>query len=221
MKSRSNNALRRLGMIFVGASLALGCGKWTQTTQNAEAIQASAVPGDDEEGQPIETFSTQIRRPPPIRGVATSMQGHHGSQVTLQCSSCHSVRPSNPDNSKSSEMDEFHQQLRISHGDLRCVGCHNPNDQYASLRLADGRPVAFEDSMTLCAQCHGPQYRDYLKGAHGGMTGYWDLSRGGRERNHCQHCHDPHVPNYPKFIPVAAPRDRFQPKHSTEEHDDH
>lgn len=129
---------------------------------------------------------------------------------------CHSLRPSNPENSKPGHLDEFHQGLRFSHGQLSCVSCHNPGDNYSSLRLADGRSVPFEESITLCAQCHGPQYRDYERGAHGGMAGYWDLKRGDRVRNHCQHCHDPHVPNYPKFYPAAAPQDRFQPSHGKE-----
>ena len=60
-----------------------------------------------------------------------------------------------------------------------------------------------------CAQCHGPQYRDYRHGAHGGMRGHWDLSRGPRERNHCVACHDPHAPAFGQFEPVPGPRDRF------------
>jgi hypothetical protein len=65
--------------------------------------------------------------------------------------------------------------------------------------------------MDLCGQCHGPQARDYAHGAHGGMTGYWDLSRGPRERNNCIDCHDPHAPAFPKVRPVFAPKDRFPP----------
>ncbi|MBI5610873.1 MAG: hypothetical protein HY902_18485 [Deltaproteobacteria bacterium] len=61
----------------------------------------------------------------------------------------------------------------------------------------------------LCSQCHGPQARDYQHGAHGGMTGYWDLRRGDRFRNVCVDCHNPHVPAYPQFAPVQRPRDRF------------
>jgi hypothetical protein len=63
--------------------------------------------------------------------------------------------------------------------------------------------------MRLCAQCHGPQYRDYQNGAHGGMTGNWDLSKGGRVRNNCIDCHDPHAPRYPTVTPSRGPNDRF------------
>jgi nitrate reductase cytochrome c-type subunit len=57
----------------------------------------------------------------------------------------------------------------------------------------------------LCAQCHGPQARDFQHGAHGGMTGYWDLSKGPRRRNSCIDCHDPHAPKYPAVMPVFPP----------------
>jgi hypothetical protein len=77
------------------------------------------------------------------------------------------------------------------------------------LRLADGRSLPYSDVMSLCAQCHGPQFRDYQHGAHGGMTGYWDLSKGGRTRNSCIDCHDPHAPKYPTVTPARGPNDRF------------
>ncbi len=49
---------------------------------------------------------------------------------------------------------------------------------YDSLQLADGHRVEFTDVMTLCGQCHGPQMKDFNHGVHGGLNGYWDLSRG-------------------------------------------
>jgi hypothetical protein len=69
--------------------------------------------------------------------------------------------------------------------------------------------VDFEDGMQLCAQCHGPQHRDYLRGAHGGMQGYWDSGRGPKVRNNCLHCHDPHAPKFPAMHPASGPNDRF------------
>ena len=100
------------------------------------------------------------------------------------------------------------------HGDLSCLSCHNPDD-YGTLRLADQRAVLYRDVMTLCAQCHGPQYRDYLHGAHGGMNGYWDLTKGPRTRNSCIHCHDPHAPAFPSMRPTFKPRDRFLESHES------
>ena len=62
-----------------------------------------------------------------------------------------------------------------------CLSCHNPKN-YDTLALANGEAVPYRRTMNLCAQCHGPQYRDYNHGSHGGMTGYWDRTRG--ERRH-------------------------------------
>ena len=128
--------------------------------------------------------------------------------VSVACSTCHSTRPAVVANKQTSDLDEFHQGLAFSHNSLSCLSCHNPND-YDSLRLADGTSLAYENVMQLCAQCHGPQTRDYNHGAHGGMTGYWDLSRGPRERNNCVDCHHPHTPQFPKMKPTFKPRDRF------------
>ena len=163
--------------------------------------------------------TTEMRQPPVPRGVVTDQRDGLGQPVTLQCQACHQVRPANGAVSKSTDMDEFHQGLRMAHGRLKCVSCHNPADGYASLRLADGSTVSFAESLTLCAQCHSSQFRDYQHGAHGGMTGYWDLSRGPRQKNHCLHCHDAHAPKYPTFQPVAPPRDRFAPAVTGEHHE--
>ncbi len=98
--------------------------------------------------------------------------------------------------------------MRYAHGERTCLSCHNARD-YDTLRLADGSALAYRNVIKLCAQCHGPQYRDYRHGSHGGMNGYWDLSRGPRYRNNCVDCHDPHAPAYPRVRPAPPPRDRF------------
>jgi predicted CXXCH cytochrome family protein len=84
--------------------------------------------------------------------------------------------------------------------------------------LADGSRVPVAESMRLCSQCHGPQARDYAAGAHVGMTGSWDLSRGPRQRHACTVCHDPHAPRYPALLPAPGPQDRFRVSHAHEEH---
>ena len=116
-------------------------------------------------------------------------------------------------------LDLFHQGLTVHHGTNACVSCHNPTN-YDQLHLADNRAVEFVDVVTLCAQCHGTQYRSYQHGAHGGMTGYWDLTRGPRQRNGCTSCHDPHAPKYQGAIPMPPPRDRFQTPHTSGVHHD-
>jgi hypothetical protein len=145
----------------------------------------------------------------PAPRVRSGAFDHAGQPATIACSTCHAVRTPNPANRASADLDQFHQGLQIAHGMNSCLSCHDAND-YDNLKLADGRKVSFTDSIELCSQCHGPQRRDYDRGAHGGMNGYWDLSKGGRVRNTCIDCHDPHVPKYQGVLPMPHARDRFQ-----------
>lgn len=161
----------------------------------------------DPSGAPAR-FPVHIRRPdgpPRIELTEPDPQGRTGS---IACSTCHSVREPNFQTKLPADLDQFHQGMPFNHGQLTCYACHHPNDA-DSLRLADSQPVSYPDVMVLCAQCHGVQMRDYEHGAHGGMTGYWDLTRGPRTRNNCIDCHDPHVPAFPKMQPVFKPQDRF------------
>lgn len=141
---------------------------------------------------------------PPMRGVTATAAD--GREIPIACGTCHGAdwKPT-----AHPALTHFHQDMHHHHGELSCQSCHDPDDGYQSLRLADGRRVAYADSMTLCAQCHGPQARDYARGAHGGMRGYWDVSRGPRERLSCTACHDPHAPAYPQLMPLPHANDRF------------
>ncbi|MFO0925112.1 MAG: hypothetical protein U0905_21810 [Pirellulales bacterium] len=215
LKTCGVNAIRWCICLALAIGM-IGCGKESPSESSRSTNPQSSAP------PPSTRFKTVVRLPPPIRGTAFQISSASTSDLsqaptregTLACAACHNLRPAQIETNKASQLDEYHQRMRFSHSQLTCVSCHNANDDYASLKLADGRKVNFEESMTLCAQCHGPQYRDYEHGAHGGMSGYWDLERGDRIRNHCLHCHDPHVPNYPKFHPVAPPNDRFKPASS-------
>lgn len=116
--------------------------------------------------------------------------------------------------------------MAFDHGKIACYACHNPSDA-DGLRLADGTSVSYEDVMTLCSQCHSKQAESFAHGAHGGMNGHWDLTRGPQMKNNCIDCHDPHAPSYPKMVVGFKPKDRFNaplddhPDHQgAESHDD-
>jgi hypothetical protein len=149
-----------------------------------------------------------INRPAGPPRIATNQVDSLQGPVTVSCASCHANRESNSKTSKGSDLKEFHQSLNFKHGSLKCVSCHQQSD-YNSLRLADGQSIPFTEVQSLCAQCHTPQARDYEHGAHGGMNGYWDLTRGGRQRKGCIDCHDPHSPAFPNMVPTFKSRDRF------------
>lgn len=141
--------------------------------------------------------------------VAADILTHEGVPAEIACATCHTTRTPSA-NRRTEDLDEFHQGLIMQHGDLSCLSCHN-SENYDTLKLADGTTVGFENVMQLCAQCHGPQSRDYRNGSHGGMNGYWDLSRGPRQRNACTVCHDSHAPAYPQLMPVFPPKDIIPP----------
>jgi len=130
--------------------------------------------------------------------------------LRFACVPGHPLRAGAPLRASPAELDEFHVGLEVRHGELTCASCHSEG-QVPRLHLATGATLALRDTIQLCAQCHGPQWRDYQHGAHGGMSGHWDLSRGPRARNHCIDCHDPHAPKYVGGDPVLPPRDRGLP----------
>ena len=141
-------------------------------------------------------------------GIATDLVDHNGAPIKAPCGSCHAGKAPSTRRRSGETLKIFHSGLRMKHGTLSCLTCHNGNN-YDTLRLADDTEVQFDALMTLCGQCHGPQKRDYDHGSHGGMTGFWDLTKGPRVRNQCVHCHDPHAPAYVGMVPAAGPRDRF------------
>jgi len=181
---------------------------------------AHAAVAPSNETAPLQAFPTQVMGGITTPSVATDTVDAKGRPVALACSNCHAVREPNRHTASGTDLDTFHQGLSYQHGGLTCLSCHH-SENYDRLRLADGTQLAYERSMDLCAQCHGPQHRDYQAGSHGGMTGYWDLNQGPRERNHCLVCHDPHFPSYPPMMPVFPPKDAGHPKTSHATHSNH
>jgi hypothetical protein len=201
----------KLGILFVLIALA------------AAAIPSSLWIGLRGDGDPAPVVSTapaasptpavakhpvEIRRETRVPKVDTGLRDADGTPIEVACGSCHATRPPEPANRRGEDLDRFHQHIEPAHGELNCLACHDERD-YDALRLAGGESIAFPDRQQLCAQCHGTTARDYEHGAHGGMSGHWDLTRGPRQRLGCTDCHDPHAPAYPKMTRTFWPRDRF------------
>ncbi len=159
-------------------------------------------------GAPLHPVTYRPRLSGPGSGLQTDLKDHHGKPVKAPCRSCHDGKLPARKRNTGTSLKAFHVGLTMQHGRLSCLTCHNA-DNYDTLRLADSTPVPFDDLMQLCGQCHGPQKRDYDHGSHGGMTGYWDRTKGPRVRNQCVHCHDPHAPAYVGVVPGPRPKDRF------------
>lgn len=194
-----------LGVVAAGLLVAASTGREAASAPESRANAEPPSLASDEQPGP---FAVTIRKPAGPPRVATGQTNLHGKAVTVSCSSCHATTTPNRDIRSGEQLLKFHQGLHYVHGSQSCLSCHNEND-YDTLRLADGTALAYTDVMTLCGQCHGPQLRDYQRGLHGGMNGYWDLNRGSRTRNNCIHCHDPHAPDFPLVQPVFPPRDRL------------
>jgi hypothetical protein len=149
--------------------------------------------------------------PPTLGALETGELDPHGDRIGVVCVTCHGMF-TEPIKMPQHASDTAgpHVGLHFNHGVQPCANCHAP-EHVNQLRLADGRIIAPAQAALLCRQCHGLQARDYDHGAHGGMRGHWDETRGVRERNSCVSCHDPHEPAYPQYEPAPPPRDRFIP----------
>lgn len=175
--------------------------------------------GDHEFRDPTREFGPEVpagaalhpvhQHIPTTLGVAdTPVRDANGSPVGVACATCHGPDPETAWVADADAPRGAHRGVELRHGTLTCDFCHEPTDR-TKLHLADGRTLELTEAMTLCAQCHGTQFRDYQAGAHGGMNGYWDRRRGPRDRNHCVDCHAPHTPRYEAVLPVFPPRDRY------------
>jgi hypothetical protein len=173
----------------------------------AEAERRARVTALDRLPTSTGELGETIIHPAGLGTLRTSIRDLHGDRIGIACSTCHAQLParmvSSPD-----ELRDFHTGTELSHGELGCGACHDKDDR-DRLRLVEGDPIPYTEVIKLCAQCHTREYRSYRRGAHGGMTGYWDLSRGDRTRLSCIGCHDPHAPAFPQMMPAAPPRDRF------------
>ena len=129
------------------------------------------------------------------------------------CVACHGPNPKNF--AKNLPKEEFHTNIEITHGKLTCDHCHDQDRTL--LHLADATTFPYSEVMTLCRQCHGFIYKDFVHGIHGGAEGYWDTTRGPRVRNNCVDCHPPHSPAIEPVMPVFPPRDRYQNQHQDQE----
>lgn len=155
---------------------------------------------------PADPQAILLVQPTTLGVVDTPVADLHGTPIGVACATCHGGP--DPIASRDGEPATFHTGVELAHGaTATCDSCHTA-DRLA-LHLSDGTRVELPDVVVLCAQCHGPQWRDFQHGAHGGMNGYWDLGRGQRTRNSCVVCHPAHAPKIPSVQPAPPPRDRF------------
>lgn len=202
LECRDGGTTTRTVALLVGALMSVGLAIPATGCNRPDLTQTRPAPSASVEPQAVE-----IHIPDRLFGVPTGRTNALGKEERAACVTCHSLRRPERLPTSTAELDEFHQGLQFDHGPLVCSMCHVIGAQ-DTLHLADSTLIPMQDAMRLCAQCHGPQYRDYQHRSHGGLNGYWDRSQGAQVRNHCIDCHDPHIPRFQPSTPVLPPHDR-------------
>ena len=117
------------------------------------------------------------------------------------CSQCHAGMEANTKKRDLYMHTEIAESFNHAKGQRWCLDCHNPSDR-DKLRLASGALIPFEESYSLCGQCHGTIFRDWKVGVHGKRTGMWN---GEKQYRLCVHCHNPHSPRFKQLEPLPPP----------------
>lgn len=155
-----------------------------------------------------------------VRVSAGELIRRGGDTSNFECNTCHEENKPG----KLEFDDKGHVVLPAGHTDLvmqhgrnkrneNCFNCHDENN-HALLRTRDGRKLKFEESALLCANCHGPTYRDWEAGVHGRASGHWNRAMGPVTRQECAACHNPHAPAFPPMKPAPGPHPLHESRNS-------
>lgn len=166
----------------------------------------------------------------PVRGELHALRLHR-EDFTYKCSECHRTTETlagrervvaegasllktdenlddfapMPKNRWSKDFPHASLKLNLSHGrNDQCFNCHNKEDRNTYI-THDGSAISAEESEQLCAKCHGLTVRDWLQGAHGRRSGYWDEGKGAYKDLTCIQCHNPHAPLFAPLKPLPGP----------------
>ena len=155
--------------------------------------------------------------PPDVTNTATVRQSPaeiyrtEGDTSGFSCYSCHDAKKKleiHLDTNGEAILAEPHKDLVMRHGRKNrndyCFNCHDAKN-LEQLRVNEGQTFKLTEGNRLCGSCHGPTYRDWERGVHGRMQGFWDLSRGASAKSDCTSCHDPHAPSFPPIKPGPRP----------------
>ncbi len=171
-------------VVFLLAHLASACAE-------SHAEPHSPHPDDDVlRYVPDATAANDLHLPPPPF-----------TEGAFPCSDCHD--PELPVRTRRRELKWAHKEIELTHDEEHrwCLDCHDAENRDV-LHLANGTPVAFEESHLLCGQCHGDKHRDWRAGVHGRRTGSWN---GEKSYLLCVHCHDAHSPAFEAIRPEPPP----------------
>lgn len=175
--------------IFVGPGLFLLAGwfLWGPDIESIPEIRSAKV-------NPAFLTTAPRRKPlgdPPVI---------HINGFDRTCMDCHKLFP--PRENPPAKL-LTHSHILLVHGiNDQCRSCHDVHNRNR-LVLQNGDSIPYAKVTRLCADCHGPTFRDWERGMHGRTIGYWDATKGEPLRLGCSECHDPHRPRGPAMEPMA------------------
>lgn len=117
---------------------------------------------------------------------------------SFACSECHS-KPLKK--LKGKDFKKAHWNIRLNHASneiMNCVTCHDTKEMN-HLRSLTGSTIDFNQSHSVCKQCHTKQFEDWKGGAHGKRVESWALPRASMT---CVNCHNPHSPSFESRWPA-------------------
>ena len=123
------------------------------------------------------------------------------------CSECHDRPLQEIQTGNKPAPKKAHWQIESAHAPaaiMNCFTCHNSR-KMNTLRNLTGGEISFDHSYQVCAQCHSPQWKDWIGGAHGKRLGGWAPPR---VIQSCIDCHDPHQPAWEKRWPKQTRQER-------------
>ncbi len=135
--------------------------------------------------------------------------------IRQRCSDCHALFDNTRDENRKLVQ---HTDIVLEHGaNDACLNCHDKENRDL-LALRNGKTTTYDHVEKLCGKCHGPIYRDWVRGSHGKTIGYWDTSRGKATKLVCTQCHEPHHPAYRPIPPLPGPHTLRMGEQHDEDH---
>ncbi|WMJ73596.1 hypothetical protein RCC89_10545 [Cytophagaceae bacterium ABcell3] len=129
------------------------------------------------------------------------------------CSNCHtsSLKELKEEAKCEEGKKKSHWNIHLQHASaesMDCNTCHNTKGDMDELVSLTGKSISVDHSYKQCAQCHSPQYKDWLGGSHGKRLGGWTQPR---VINTCVDCHNPHKPSFEPRWPARINTNTLYP----------